>query len=119
MSSEVSWVCLARIGEFDETRRIVRDLDGVSILLLKSAGGVIAVRNACTHLGKPLADGRVMAGRIFCPFHGACFDLTTGEAVSGPAVARLQRYEVKIEGDCILVRVTSETARANVGKKTY
>lgn len=104
MTLEATWVRVACTSELNETRRLVRDLQGVSILLLKSAGGVMAVRNACTHLGKPLADGRVMAGRIFCPFHGACFDLTTGEAVSGPAVARLQRYEVKIEHESIFVR---------------
>lgn len=104
MTSEATWVRVACMSELNETRRLVRDLQGVSILLLQSAGGVVVVRNACTHLGKPLADGRVMGGQIFCPFHGACFDLTTGEAVSGPAVARLQRFEVKIEHENIFVR---------------
>jgi nitrite reductase/ring-hydroxylating ferredoxin subunit len=104
VTSEVSqWIRVASLNEFGETRRLVREVNGIGILLLRQSSGVIAVRNSCTHLGKPLEQGRVMAGRIYCPFHGACFDLTTGEAVSGPAVTRLQRYAVKLEGDDVFV----------------
>ena len=103
MASDEQWVRVASLGEFGDKRRLVREVNGVSILFLQQSSGVIAVRNSCTHLGKPLDQGRVMAGRIFCPFHGACFDLATGEAVSGPAVTRLQRYTVKVEGDDVFV----------------
>ncbi|MET0659199.1 MAG: Rieske (2Fe-2S) protein [Steroidobacteraceae bacterium] len=107
MASDEHWVRVASLTEFGETRRLVREVNGVSILFLRQGTGVTAVRNSCTHLGKPLEQGRVMAGRIFCPFHGACFDLNTGEAVSGPAVTSLQVYRTKIEGDEVFV---SETA---------
>ncbi|HKQ83459.1 MAG TPA: Rieske (2Fe-2S) protein [Steroidobacteraceae bacterium] len=103
MASDEHWIRVASLTEFGETRRLVRDVNGMSVLLLRQAAGVTVVRNSCTHLGKPLEQGRVMAGRIFCPFHGACFDLTTGEAVSGPAVTRLQVYRTKVEGDEVFV----------------
>lgn len=98
MVSDEQWVRVASLSEFGEKRRLVREVGGVAILFLQTAAGVVAVRNSCTHLGKPLDQGRVMAGRIYCPFHGACFDLATGEAVSGPAVTSLQRYAAKVEG---------------------
>jgi nitrite reductase/ring-hydroxylating ferredoxin subunit len=91
-------VRVASTDELAGARRLVRQVAGIEVLLLQLAGGVVAVRNACTHLGKPLAQGRIMAGQLHCPFHGACFDLGTGEALSGPAVSPLPRYEVKING---------------------
>lgn len=97
------WTRVASLHEFGETRRLVREIEGVSILLLRQGAGVVAVRNSCTHLGRPLDGGRVMAGRIYCPFHGACFDLGTGEALSGPAVARLAVYDVTIEREEVFI----------------
>jgi 3-phenylpropionate/trans-cinnamate dioxygenase ferredoxin subunit len=98
VASDEQWIRVASLSDFGEKRRFVREVDGVAILFLQTASGVVAVRNLCTHLGKPLDQGRVMSGRIYCPFHGACFDLATGEAVSGPAVTSLQRWAVKVEG---------------------
>jgi 3-phenylpropionate/trans-cinnamate dioxygenase ferredoxin subunit len=49
-----------------------------------------------------------MAGQITCPLHGACFDLRTGTALSGPAVAPLRRFEARIEGDRVEVRLPAE-----------
>jgi 3-phenylpropionate/trans-cinnamate dioxygenase ferredoxin subunit len=66
------------------------------------SGEVIVLHDYCTHLGKPLAGGRVMGGQITCPFHGACFDLITGAAVSGPAVFPLHRFPARLEGENIL-----------------
>lgn len=103
MASDEQWVRVASLSEFGEKRRVVRDVGGVGILLLQQGSGVVAVSNSCTHLGKPLDQGRVMAGKIYCPFHGACFDLATGEAVSGPAVTSLQRYAAKVEGGEVFV----------------
>ncbi len=80
---------------------MVCEVEGVSVLLLMTAQGVIAVKNACTHLNMPLDQGRLIAGQLHCPYHGACFDLATGRAVSGPAVAPLTHYAVTIEDDAI------------------
>jgi 3-phenylpropionate/trans-cinnamate dioxygenase ferredoxin component len=104
-SVAVSWIRVASIDELAAARRLVRTIAGIEILVLQLSGSVVAVRNACTHLGKPLAQGRIIAGRLHCPFHGACFDLDTGEAISGPAVAPLPRYDVKIDGAEVWVAV--------------
>jgi nitrite reductase/ring-hydroxylating ferredoxin subunit len=109
------WVRVAALSEFDETRRLVRNVNGVDVLLCQLASGMVAVRDRCTHLGQPLSQGRLMAGRIHCPFHGACFDLRTGEALSGPAVAPLQRYGLRIEGDDVFILEQSDSAVALSG----
>lgn len=105
MSEDVAPTLVASLKALTAARRLVCEVEGVSVLLLFTNSSVMAVRNACTHLGLPLDKGRLMAGQIHCPFHGACFDLKTGRAMSGPAVVPLQKFPVMIEGDDIWITV--------------
>jgi nitrite reductase/ring-hydroxylating ferredoxin subunit len=91
------------VAELSLERRLVCTVDAIPILVLYSGRQVVAVQDQCTHLGMPLHDGRLMAGTITCPFHGACFDLKTGRALAGPAVFPLRTYPVRTEGDDIFV----------------
>lgn len=105
MIEQGNWVRLASLTELKENRRLVLTLNETEILLLLVGGEPQAVKNYCTHLGKPLDKGRIMAGQLHCPFHGACFDLKSGEALSGPAVTPLTRYTIKVEGDDIFIEL--------------
>jgi nitrite reductase/ring-hydroxylating ferredoxin subunit len=98
------WTEVADVADLAPTGRHVCELEGRSILLCRAGGDIVAVSNRCTHLGQPLDEGRIMGGRIYCPHHSACFDLRTGEAVSGPAVTRLPRYEVRVETGRVWIR---------------
>ena len=53
-------------------------------LVGRRAHGVTAVRARCTHLPWRLPEERDEDGAVTCPFHGARFDLATGECVRGP-----------------------------------
>jgi nitrite reductase/ring-hydroxylating ferredoxin subunit len=97
------WVPVASFADFQGQRQFVCIVGDLRLLLLRVGAEVIAVQDACTHLGESLYGGRLMGGHITCPFHGACFDVATGEAVSGPAVAPLRRFRVQIDGDQIFV----------------
>ena len=94
---EERWTDVADVADLAATGRHVCELAGRSILLCRTGGEIVAVSNSCTHLGQPLEKGRIMSGRIYCPHHSACFDLRTGEAMSGPAVTRLPCYPVRVE----------------------
>jgi nitrite reductase/ring-hydroxylating ferredoxin subunit len=56
-----------------------------------------------------------MAGQITCPFHGACFDLKTGAAVSGPAVFPLQRFPARLEGDDVVADLSGRPLHPAAG----
>jgi 3-phenylpropionate/trans-cinnamate dioxygenase ferredoxin subunit len=99
--TDPSNVPAASIAALKAERRLVCEVDGISVLLLMTATGIVAVKNLCTHLNMPLDKGRMIAGQIHCPYHGACFDLATGRAMSGPAVTPLKRYAVTVEDDAI------------------
>jgi len=74
------------------------------VLLSRRNGEIFAVSGACTHYGAPLSRGLAGDGRVMCPWHHACFDLATGEALGAPAFDALQRWRVDIENDTIFVR---------------
>ncbi|MGQ7297930.1 FAD-dependent oxidoreductase [Quadrisphaera sp. KR29] len=69
---------------------------------------VTALSATCTHVGAPLAKGLRTGDLVRCPFHHACFDLRTGEALLAPAYQPLTRYAVEVEGsgEEAVVRVT-------------
>lgn len=73
------------------------------VVLVRSGGHVCALSATCPHAGAPLGDGIVADGTLRCPWHHARFDVTTGEAVSAPAFAALDRFEVIEHGDTIRV----------------
>ena len=84
-------------------KRIV--VDGVEVLLCNVDGTFYAVEDVCTHDGGPLDQGELEDCRIECPRHGAQFDVTTGAALTLPAVVPLPTYGVRVEGDDIFVEV--------------
>jgi len=75
-------------------------------LLLEQGGEFFAVAAACSHYGAPLADGVLVEGTLRCPWHHACFDVRTGEAVGPPALRPIDTWTVVREGD--QVRVTDK-----------
>jgi 3-phenylpropionate/trans-cinnamate dioxygenase ferredoxin subunit len=81
-------------------------VDGVPVLLCNVGGEIYAVEDVCTHDGNALGSGELDGCRIMCPRHGAFFDVTTGKALTLPAVSSLPVYPVTIDGDDITVDVT-------------
>ena len=80
-------------------------VDGVEVLLCNYDGEIYAVEDVCTHDGGPLDQGQLMGNKIMCPRHGAIFDVTTGAALTMPAIIPLPTYTVRIEGDDVYVEV--------------
>jgi 3-phenylpropionate/trans-cinnamate dioxygenase ferredoxin subunit len=100
MSSPVARKSAIAPGQM--TRVVV---DGVPVLLCNVDGDIYAVEDVCTHDGGELDAGELDGCRVMCPRHGAFFDVTTGKALTLPAVSPLPTYPVTIDGDDICVDV--------------
>ena len=64
---------------------------------------IFAVSPHCTHYNGPLAEGLIVGETVRCPWHHACFDLRTGEAVRAPALSPITCWEVARNGGVIKV----------------
>ena len=74
-----------------------------SVAVVRVGDRVHAYANVCPHAGFLLSGGPVTATTLICDVHGAVFDLETGAPLSGPAPVGLSLYQVRIDGDDVLV----------------
>lgn len=81
------------------------EVDGLRLAICHQDGGFYAIDDVCTHDGGPLDQGLLQGFNIECPRHGAKFDIRTGRVTALPAIVPVDTYEVKVEGDDVLVDV--------------
>jgi nitrite reductase (NADH) small subunit len=79
-------------------------VDGKEVAVFAVDGGFVATSGMCPHAQGPLHEGEIEDGILTCPWHGWTFSLDSGQCEEDPGLC-LERYEVKVEGDDILVRV--------------
>ena len=60
-------------------------LKGKEIVLFNIDGEFFALDNLCTHEEGPLAEGEIEGHEVTCPWHGAKFDIRTGDVLCDPA----------------------------------
>lgn len=65
------------------------------VLLARRGEEIFAIGSLCTHYQGPLAEGILVGDTVRCPWHHACFNLRSGEAVRAPALERIARWRVE------------------------
>jgi len=99
------WVKVAAVSELAPGEKKQINLEGVEVALFNVNGEYYAIEDVCTHDGAPLAHGRFRGEEVTCPRHGARFNVKSGAALCMPAFEPVETYQVKIEGDDILIEV--------------
>src|SRR5438093_13491107 len=79
-------------------------VNGQSVCVANIDGKYFAINNICSHEGGPLADGTLEGYEVECPWHQSKFDVRTGEVTSPPANEPEPAYEVKVDGNNILIK---------------
>ncbi|XP_059141402.1 apoptosis-inducing factor 3-like isoform X1 [Physella acuta] len=74
------------------------------VLLVKEDGSFYAIGNKCTHYGAPLSKGAYCKGVVRCPWHGACFNVKTGDIEDFPGLDSVQKFQVEVKDGKVLVR---------------
>jgi 3-phenylpropionate/trans-cinnamate dioxygenase ferredoxin subunit len=96
---------VAKVSELSPGEKKLVEVDDIPVALFNVNGEFFAIEDVCTHDGGPLAEGELDGDQIECPRHGARFNVCTGAALCMPATEPVECYEVKVEGDGILVSV--------------
>jgi len=99
---------VAQIHDFQdgEMREVV--VGKTKVLLVRLKGKFYAIGGECTHYGGPLAEGALSGHRVICPWHQAVFDVMNGDLEEPPALDAEPCYEVRVEGDDVIVKVPKQ-----------
>lgn len=89
-----------------ESSPIQRTICGRDVVLFRGPDGVGALPARCPHRGMPLAQGKVVDGKLRCPYHGWTFSTDgTGHCPGDPDLKpRSEAYEVREEHGAIWLR---------------
>ena len=77
------------------------------IALVRVGDDFYAIGDRCSHADFSLAEGEIWPDEkeIECWKHGSTFSLVTGEPQSLPATVPVPVYDVRVEGDDVIVEV--------------
>jgi nitrite reductase/ring-hydroxylating ferredoxin subunit len=97
------FVKVAKTTEIEPGQSRLVDVKGKQIALFNVGGEYFALDNACTHEEGPLAEGEISGHTVICPWHGATFDVRSGEVLGPPAYEAVARFSVRVTGTDIEV----------------
>lgn len=88
--------------------KLVR-VNGRRLAVARTADGVCAFEDRCTHRGGSLAGGVLIGTTVQCLWHGSQFDVRTGKRVCGPAEEGIKTFPIEQKGDDLVLIAPSES----------
>lgn len=100
------WVKVGPAADLPVDDLSTATLDGVSVLVVNLGNRLSAYRNECAHEALPLDEAMldISNGTLTCPWHGFCFDASSGECLSAPG-AQLEQLPLRIDDGEVWVRL--------------
>jgi nitrite reductase/ring-hydroxylating ferredoxin subunit len=98
------YVKVADVSQLQSDGGILVEPNHQRIAVIRIGSEYFAIDDACTHIGAPLHEGQLMGQCVVCPWHGATFQLATGQGTP-PAHGPVKRYPVRISGNDIEVAI--------------
>jgi 3-phenylpropionate/trans-cinnamate dioxygenase ferredoxin subunit len=83
------------------------DIGSLSVALVRCGDDFYAIGDQCSHANFSLSEGEVFCEdrEIECWKHGSTFSLVDGKPQSLPATKAVPVFEVRVEGDDVMVMV--------------
>ncbi|XP_073172157.1 apoptosis-inducing factor 3-like isoform X4 [Lepidochelys kempii] len=94
-------VCQESEVQDGELREV--EVAGHKVLLARSKMEFSAVGSKCTHAGASLSKGVLAGNRLRCPWHGACFNIRTGDIEEYPTLDCLPCFKVRVEDGKVFI----------------
>ena len=103
------FVPVCKVGAIAPGRGEAFAVHGRMVAVFNVDGQYHAIDDFCPHMGASLAGGRVEHGMVACPWHAWRFKVCDGTWCDNPRI-KIDSFEVKVEGDDVLVKVPPKTA---------
>ena len=104
------FVKVAKTEDVQVSQMMAVEVNDERICLANVNGKYYAIGNVCTHMGGPLAEGKLEDYIVQCPWHGSRFDIRSGKVVRPPAMKPEPIYEVKVESNDVLIKEQKENS---------
>ena len=101
----MSEILAAKLSDLTPEQPKAVNLNGTPVALVRVGDEVHALGDVCTHQGGPLSEGRLVSGRLACPWHGWRFDLRSGQCTMPARGGAVPSYPVRIEGGEVWVDI--------------
>ncbi len=101
---EPEFVRVAAIRDVPPGRIVGVKVAGEDVAIYNIDGAIHATRDSCTHEYYPLSKGSLQGCIVTCGLHQWKYDVTTGACQVNPRI-NVKRFEVKVAGDDIFVRL--------------
>jgi len=108
---------IAKTGDLAPGEVNVYEVEDHRVALCNVEGEFYAIEDVCTHDAGPLDQGELIGSQIKCPRHGAKFDVTTGKALTLPAIKPVPRHDVKVAGDDVYVALSEAKVSPTMGRR--
>lgn len=105
LGGDPEFEAVASVGDLAEGTLVQRvRSSGDAVCLVRHNGEISAVSDICTHQHFSMSLGDLLEdGTLQCAWHGAQYDSRTGEVKEVPATGPLPVFQIRLEGDVILV----------------
>ena len=79
---------------------------GKEILVANVGGNYYAMNNICNHAGAELHEGELSGKELTCPWHGAKWDVTTGNLIWFPQKLNAEEsFKVNVDNGTVFIEV--------------
>lgn len=108
---DAGWIRTHPLDEFPDGEITLVELVAssgrdVEVIVVRLGDRLSAYLNVCAHQGLPLEAALLDtdAETLTCPWHGYCFDATSGRCMSAPG-AQLEQFALRVEDGQVWIRV--------------
>ena len=101
--ADSGFVKIAEVSDIAVGEMMVVEVGGERVLLVNVGGNIYACDDICSHAFASLSEGDLNGEEVECPLHGSAFNVISGEAMTPPADENVKVYQLRIEGQDILL----------------
>lgn len=100
---DVEYFAVATRADVEDGEVFVTEVEGTRVAVCNVGGEFYAIEDSCTHDGSSFDATELEGPEIYCPRHGAVFNVINGEVLGAPATMPVPTFPVRMNGDTIEV----------------